>query len=382
MIHIETLSILVVDDMKSMRLTIRKMLKHLNIGKKLKFAENGRQGLEILNTEKCDLAILDWNMPVMNGLEMLENIREEKAFREMPVIMVTAEAERDVVSEVAETEIDAYLIKPLTLASLDEKVRAVVQKANYPDPATRHRLTAKDLEENGEIDAAIEQVKTALTHKPNASRLLRQLGLLHFKINKNSMGEKCLIKAVSVNKQDILSRVYLADYLINNNRLEKAGQFYLEILSLSSRYDAKALELGEKLLIKGARETAISIFSKVIALSKKHNATRERVIDFCMANSEIDYPQILLEQAIKENPSNYDTLYKAGLVSLEAGNEDKALRFFLTVDRKVKGQINAKLQIAKILISEQKILKADEYLNQILRMEPENEAAMALRRRI
>ncbi len=101
-----------------------------------------------------------------------------------------------------------------------------------------------------------------------------------------------------------------------------------------------------------------------------------------MTNSEIDYPQILLDQAIKENPSNYDTLYKAGLVSLEAGNEDKALRFFLTVDRKVKGHINAKFQIAKILILEQKIIKADEYLNQILRIDPKNESAMALRRKI
>ena len=91
--------------------------------------------MSTLNSSKADLAIIDWNMPVMNGVQMLENIRKDKALRDMPVIMVTAEAERDIVSEVAETEIDAYLLKPLTLGALDNKIRAVVEQANNPDPA-------------------------------------------------------------------------------------------------------------------------------------------------------------------------------------------------------------------------------------------------------
>ncbi len=155
MIDIKNMSILIVDDMKSMRLTIRKMLQNLNIGKTLKFAENGREGMEVLSKTKCDLAILDWNMPIMNGIEMLERIREDKVLRDMPVIMVTAESERDVVSEVAETEVNAYLLKPLTLAALDNKIKAVVKKANKPNPATKHRVKARELEEMGEYESAL-----------------------------------------------------------------------------------------------------------------------------------------------------------------------------------------------------------------------------------
>ena len=184
MIEINTMSILIVDDMKSMRLTIRKMLQNLKIGTNLRFAENGKEGLEILNNVKCDIAIIDWNMPIMNGVEMLDKIRSDKSHRDMPVIMVTAESQRDIVSEVAETEVDAYLLKPLTLAALDEKIRAVVKRSNEPDPATTHRLNARDFAENEDFNAAIEEIKMALTHKPSASRLLRELGLLHFKIKK------------------------------------------------------------------------------------------------------------------------------------------------------------------------------------------------------
>jgi len=382
MINPETMSILVVDDMKSMRLTMRKMLQNLKIGKTLRFAENGKEGLEILHSARCDIAIIDWNMPVMNGIEMLETIRNDKALRDLPVIMVTAEAERDIVSEVAETEIDGYLLKPLTLSSLDNKIKSVVEKANNPDPATKHRIKARELEENGNYDEAIEQIRIALVHKPSASRLLRQLGLLHFNIGKPDIAEKCLLKAASVNRQDAMTRARLAEYYVSKNELEKAGRYYLELMSLSTRYFDQALDLAEKLLKKGSKQLSIEIFSKIIALSKKYILIREKVIEICMANDEIEFPLQLLEQSIKENPSNYDIVYKTGLVYLEIGNSEKALAYFLDVDRHIRGHEDVKFNIAKIYFADQKLLQADDYLNQILRINPKHKAAIDLRKEI
>lgn len=382
MINPETMSILIVDDMKSMRLTMRKMLQNLKIGKTLRFAENGKEGLEILHNARCDIAIIDWNMPVMNGIEMLEAIRNDKALRDLPVIMVTAEAERDIVSEVAETEIDGYLLKPLTLSSLDNKIKFVVEKANNPDPATKHRIKARELEENGNYDEAIEQIRIALVHKPSASRLLRQLGLLHFNIGKPDIAEKCLLKAASVNRQDAMTRARLAEYYTSKNELEKAGRYYLELMTLSTRYFDQALDLAEKLLKKGSKQISIDLFSKIIALSKKYILIREKVIEICIANNEIEFPLQLLEQSIKENPSNYDIVYKTGLVYLEIGNPEKALAYFLDVDRHVRGHEDVKFNIAKIYFADQKPLQADDYLNQILRINPKHKAAIDLRKEI
>ena len=380
MIELEAMSILIVDDMKSMRLTIRKMLQNLKIGKNLRFAENGKEGLEILNNVKCDIAIIDWNMPVMNGIQMLDKIRSDKAHRDMPVIMVTAESQRDIVSEVAETEVDAYLLKPLTLAALDVKIRAVVAKTNEPDPATIHRLKARNFSDQGDFHAAIEEIKIALTYKSSASRLLRELGLLHFKIKKPGIAVKCLLKAASVNKQDVISRVHIADYYIKKNQLEKAGQYFLEILSLSNKYNDQALDFAEKLLIRGSKVQALDVFSKIIIRSKKQNIVREKIIDICLEKNELDYPLSLLEQSIKENPSNYDIIYKAGIVYKEIDDIEKALNYFIEVDRHVRGHINAKLQIARIYLGQGQVLKADDYVNQILRIDQKNSEALDLRR--
>ncbi len=382
MIDIKNMSILIVDDMKSMRLTIRKMLKNLEIGRNLRFAENGREALEVLNNAPCDIAIIDWNMPIMNGIEMLERIRDDKNLRDMPVIMVTAEAERDIVAEVAETEIEGYLLKPLTLASLDRTIKSVVNKANNPEPVTRHRINARDFEESGDYDSAIQQIRVALAHRPSASRLLRALGLLHFKINKKKIAEKCLLKAASVNKQDTITRAHLAKFYVQEKEIEKAGKYYLEILSLSTRYHDQALDIAEKLLIGGSRQLSLELFSKIIIRSKKQNAARESVIDICLANRELDFPKTLLEQSIKENPSNYDMVFKTGLVYHESGDWEKALKYFIEVDRHVRGHIQAKLEIAKIYYMDRKVFKADDFLNQVLRIDPKNETALALRREI
>ncbi|MBU3952903.1 MAG: response regulator, partial [Proteobacteria bacterium] len=260
MIDIENMSILVVDDMKSMRLTIRKMLRNLNIGKILRFAENGKEGMEVLRSSPCDLAIIDWNMPMMNGTEMMARIKDSHSLRDIPVIMVTAENERDIVSEVAESEIDGYLLKPLTLEALDKKIKAVVHSANNPDPATVHLLNARECEEAQDYEGAIEQTRLALIHKPSASRILRKLGLIHFKIGKAGIGEKCLEKAMSVNRQDTITRDHLAQLYIDKREYEKAARIYLEILGLSTRYFDKAMALGETLFISGYKTLAIELF--------------------------------------------------------------------------------------------------------------------------
>jgi len=358
------------------------MLQNLKIGKSLSFAENGKEGLELLNNSNFDIAIIDWNMPVMNGVKMLEKIRKDPAIRDLPVVMITAESQRDIVSEVAETEIDAYLLKPLTLSALDEKIKAVINKANYPDPVTIHRLKARELEEKEDYIGAIEEIKTALTYNPSASRLLRQMGILHFRIKKPAIAVRCLLKAASVNKQDVISRVHLADYYIKKNQLEKAGPLFLEILTLSTKYSAQALDYAEKLLIRGSRDLALNLFSKIIVRSKKQNSVREEVIDICLNRNELEYPLSLLEQSIKENPSSYDMIYKLGVVYLESDDIDKALNSFVNVDRHVRGHIDAKLQIAKIFIAQGKVFQADNYLNQILRIEQKNEAALELRKEI
>ena len=376
------MTILAVDDMKSMRLTLRKMLKHLNIGKTLKFAENGREGLTILQSSPADLVIIDWQMPLMNGTQMLESIRNDKALRDIPVIMVSAESEKDIVLEVAETEIDGYLLKPLTLDALDKKIKTIVDRVNNPDKATLLINEARDFEESGDLESAIEKIKHALIFRPSASRLLRRLGLLYAKTGKPEIAEKCLWKAASVNPQDANTRQILGEMYIKKNDLEKAAQYYLEVLSLTTRFSEEAILLGEKLMDGGRKNTAVKLFSKIISSVKKNLVIKERIVDICLACDEFEYAKELLDILIREFPSKYDLVFKTGMVYVTTGDLEKALELFLIVDRFQTGRLDVKLEIAKIYYHHNKLYQADEYLNRILKKDPGNEDALILRRAI
>ncbi|MFO7752443.1 MAG: response regulator [Desulfobacteraceae bacterium] len=380
MIELESMSILVVDDMKSMRLTIMKMLKHLKLGKDLKTASNCKDALSILKSNCVDLLILDWKLPHMSGSELLDHIRRDEELKYLPVIMVTAESEKDIVLEVAEIQVDGYLLKPLTLESLDSKIRSVVEKANNPDEATLCFRKAKELEKNGELKEAVRYIKLALAEKPNASRLLRTLGMLYVKSKDEREAEECFRKAVSVNPQDAEARYILGEMYHSKGELTKAARYHLDVLSLTGKYLEKSITLGEKLLKKGHRTPAIKLFSKIISRSERSMPAKERVVELCIENREFEYAKDILESMLKEFPSKYDLIMKAGYVYRELSDEDKALEYFRIVEKYQGHRIQPKLEIARILLEKEQVFEADEYLTRILRKDPENKEALSLRR--
>ncbi len=92
------ISILVVDDSRAMRMTIRVILKKLGYLNIIE-AEDGRQGLEKLKQNKVDLILCDWMMPVMDGLEMLVELRNDDSLKDIPFIIVTAVGQKENIIE-------------------------------------------------------------------------------------------------------------------------------------------------------------------------------------------------------------------------------------------------------------------------------------------
>jgi two-component system chemotaxis response regulator CheY len=103
---------LVVDDSTAVRLYLRKILQPH--GFEVIEARNGREGLERVRQQQVDLILLDWNMPVMNGLELLQHIRSEPGVGRPCVMMVTSENDLQEVAQALETGANEYVMKPFT----------------------------------------------------------------------------------------------------------------------------------------------------------------------------------------------------------------------------------------------------------------------------
>ncbi len=115
--------ILIVDDNQAMRRMLADILRAVGF-RNFQFAEDGRLALNRMASEQEDygLVLLDWDMPVMNGLQMLEAMRANPRFEAIPVIMVTAEAFGEKVLQAVQTGATDYVVKPYTPATIYKKI--------------------------------------------------------------------------------------------------------------------------------------------------------------------------------------------------------------------------------------------------------------------
>ncbi|WP_374262215.1 chemotaxis response regulator CheY [Zoogloea sp.] len=118
---------LVVDDFSTMRRIVRNLLKELGFAN-VDEAEDGQIALQKLNSLPFDFVVTDWNMPNMDGLTLLQNIRANPALKHLPVLMITAEAKKENIIAAAQAGASGYIVKPFTAATLSEKLEKIFEK--------------------------------------------------------------------------------------------------------------------------------------------------------------------------------------------------------------------------------------------------------------
>ncbi|MBU1610351.1 MAG: response regulator [Proteobacteria bacterium] len=121
------LRILVVDDSAAIRRIVIDTLRELGLKNTLE-AENGAAGWEVLQKQTVDLVLCDIRMPVMSGLELLDLVRKDKKFHALPFIMITAEAEREIILEAVKLGVSGYVIKPFNAPTLRDKILRVMKQ--------------------------------------------------------------------------------------------------------------------------------------------------------------------------------------------------------------------------------------------------------------
>ncbi|ADP09842.1 MULTISPECIES: chemotaxis response regulator CheY [Erwinia] len=123
----KNLRFLVVDDFATMRRIVRNLLQDLGY-KNIEEAEDGQDALNKLRTSSFDFVVSDWNMPHIDGLQLLKTIRQEPELMTLPVLMVTAEAKRENIIAAAQAGANGYIVKPFTAATLEEKLGKIFEK--------------------------------------------------------------------------------------------------------------------------------------------------------------------------------------------------------------------------------------------------------------
>lgn len=121
------LRFLVADDFATMRRIVVNLLRQCGFTEVLE-AEDGAQALQLIRSHAVDFVISDWNMPNMNGLDLLKAIRSQAQASQTPVLLITAEARKENIVEAAQAGADGYIVKPFSADTLEDKLHKIIER--------------------------------------------------------------------------------------------------------------------------------------------------------------------------------------------------------------------------------------------------------------
>ncbi len=122
--------VLLVDDSATMRKIVKRKIKEVGFAVDEFFeAGDGQQALEVVFNNTVDLVLLDWNMPIMNGLEFVQSLRSVDLPKKIPVIMITTEGSPEKITEATSSGVDGFILKPITTEHLRDGLKNYLSQA-------------------------------------------------------------------------------------------------------------------------------------------------------------------------------------------------------------------------------------------------------------
>jgi len=121
------MKILIVDDFSTMRRIIKNLLRDLGFTNTAE-ADDGLTAFPMLQQGNFDFLVTDWNMPGMEGIELLKKVRADEELKSLPVLLVTAEAKKEQIVEAAQAGVNGYIVKPFTSGTLKEKINKIFER--------------------------------------------------------------------------------------------------------------------------------------------------------------------------------------------------------------------------------------------------------------
>ncbi|MCK5322931.1 MAG: response regulator [Desulfobulbaceae bacterium] len=373
----DDMNFLIVDDMDNMRRSIRAMLKLIKFGKHYFEAVNGREAWSFIDTgdSPIDFIISDYNMPVMSGTELLNKLRASKKWRDVPFLMITANANIGVVAEAAEHEVDGYLTKPFVTGSLEQKIKELLNNANNPSPFAAHLKKARDLAEAGDFDKAAVELTQAIAVNPRSSRPYRELGMIFLKRGNYSKSLAAFQKATSINRIDVTSYHYMGHIYCKLGKINEAMASYTRAMEISPRHSDRAIKFAKLLLENNKKAEAEKVFKLVMRNLTDDFDLKEDIAEICMKNELFVLAVRIYREILKQDPERFYLNRLLGISLYHEGSISEATTILEKAVGKSEEDVELMLYLSRAYIDMGIPMRADKWAAKVVRIDPKNKMA-------
>ncbi len=371
------MTFLIVDDMDTMRRSVRAMLKLIKYGKKLYEAPHGKEAWNMLSrgVVRVDFVICDYSMPHMTGTELLHKIRSSKKLRDIPFLMITADANKEVVAEAAEHDVDAYLAKPFVTASLETKIDELLSNMYNPDKASSLLRASRDACEAGDIKGAIKLALGACKANPRLSRPYRELGRLFVMKRDTKRAITAFTRAIDMNRLDVTSYHYLGQLHFHTGDLNKAINFYTKAMDISPRQSERAFDFVNLLLKKRQFVEAEKILKMILKYHYSDLGTLEKIATLASKSGFYKLAIKCYRKILKYVPDKIAIRKCLGIALHQQGQHSEAARELEKAAEKFNHDLPLLLILAQTYLDMGMFIRADKWAVAAIRIDSDNREA-------
>ena len=265
-----TCTVLVADDIQSMRLLLVSAIRSLGFSQVERAAE-GETALKVLKQRKCDLALVDWNMPRQDGLQLLNAVRAHPDLKRIIFIMITAETLDKKVMRIAEEQQDAYLTKPVSPEKLTRRLQLILDK---------RLTTARSLffENQGLADKAIEQFMAAIHNRPQARWPLFGLGGLMARQGRTEEAMRCYRRLLELDESALAAKLEMGRLLEKLGQVDEARNLYKASIAGNPQFFRAYDVMASSLYQEGQHLNALEVLNGAMEQQGTENPVRQELV--------------------------------------------------------------------------------------------------------
>ncbi|MGV8078695.1 MAG: tetratricopeptide repeat protein [Syntrophales bacterium] len=371
------LTFLVVDDQRDVRKSIRKMLHSLGHATVLE-DRDGLEAWQRLLSEPVDVAIVDLFMPGLSGIDLLRRVRKDDRLRTLPFIMVTGVLAEEIVAEAAETDVDAYIIKPFAVQTLEEKINAVLGRRTNPSPLDARLRLAQAFTGEGEYNRALGELKAAMVLQPENPRVYQHLGELYVCRGMLEDAEKAFQKAIHCEPRFTRAYDSLADVFARKGDRERVVVAMRQATAISPKNANRQLNLGKALLESDAVEEAKKAFEQAAREAPADPSIRREIGEALLAGNLNREAEEIFRVLLEENPSDLHLYNRLGIACRRQGRFQDAIDLYGRAIRMDPDDDHLHFNLARVLMEAGRRDESRKHVLRALELYPDFPEAKAL----
>lgn len=318
--------LLVVEDMTSMRRTIKAMLKQAGLSNVVE-ADDGDTALRVVRTqENCLFILLDWNMPRVPGLDVVREIRSTAANQDIPLLMVTAEIGRAEVMQAAEAGVNGYIVKPFVSKTLEDKIKSVLVARAAPPEHVKLLKAGEEFILKGDYQKALALFEKAKELRESA-RVHVNIGEAHELAGNNAMAHESYNTAIELNPLFIKGYLRSAALYEKQGNLDAALAAFKKVVEISPNNPGRHFSIGNLHLKKGDLVKAQESYMVAV---KQEAAMASEIAEELLKNGKDDMAEHFFRTSLVKVANNVHVYNRLGIALRRQGKWQEAIKEYET----------------------------------------------------